>query len=42
MEAKFAKLKQGGPNPFIDPDGYKQYVAEREKTFRAELEKQTH
>jgi metallo-beta-lactamase class B len=42
MEAKFARLKQGGPNPFIDPEGYKQYVAEREKTFRAELEKQTH
>jgi metallo-beta-lactamase class B len=41
MEAKFAKMKPGGANPFIDPDGYKQYVAEREKTFRSELEKQT-
>jgi len=41
MEEKFAKVKQGGTNPFIDPDGYKQYVAEREKTFRSELEKQT-
>jgi metallo-beta-lactamase class B len=41
MEAKFAKMKEGGPNPFIDPDGYKSYVAEREQAFRAELAKQT-
>lgn len=41
MEAKFAKMNQGGANPFIDPDGYKRHVAEREQTFRAELEKQT-
>jgi len=41
LEAKFAKLNQGGANPFIDPEGYKRYVAEREKTFRSELEKQT-
>jgi metallo-beta-lactamase class B len=40
METKFAKLKEGGPNPFIDPDGYKSYVAEREQAFRAELAKQ--
>jgi metallo-beta-lactamase class B len=39
MEAKFARIKEGGPNPFIDPLGYKSYVAEREHTFRAELEK---
>ncbi len=41
MEAKYAKLAGGGPNPFIDPDGYRAYVAERESTFRAELAKQT-
>ena len=41
MEAKYARMKEGGPNPFIDPDGYKSYVAEREQTFRAELAKQT-
>ena len=40
MEAKFARLNKGGPNPFIDPDGYKSYVAEREQAFRLELEKQ--
>lgn len=40
MEAKYAKLSKGGPNPFIDPQGYKDYVAEREKTFETELAKQ--
>jgi len=41
LEEKFARLGKGGANPFIDPDGYKRYVDEREKTFRSELEKQT-
>jgi metallo-beta-lactamase class B len=40
MEAKYARMKEGAPNPFIDPEGYKSYVAEREQTFRAELAKQ--
>jgi len=40
MEAKYARMKEGGPNPFIDPEGYKSYVAEREQTFLAELAKQ--
>jgi metallo-beta-lactamase class B len=40
MEAKYARMKDGGPNPFIDPDGYKSYISEREQTFRAELAKQ--
>ncbi|HEX4637410.1 MAG TPA: subclass B3 metallo-beta-lactamase [Rhizomicrobium sp.] len=37
MEAKYAKLKAGGPNPFIDPDGYKAYIADREAAFRKTL-----
>jgi len=37
---KAARLKEGGPNPFIDPQGYKNYVADREQAFRAELKKQ--
>src|SRR5579859_959841 len=41
MESKFARLKSGGPNPFIDPQGYKEYVTEREAAFRKELEKQS-
>ena len=40
MEAKFARVKAGAQSPFIDPDGYKAFVAERERTFRAELAKQ--
>ncbi|HEX4488022.1 MAG TPA: subclass B3 metallo-beta-lactamase [Terriglobales bacterium] len=41
MEAKFARMKEGGPNPFVDPDGYTAYVAEREQAFQEELKKQT-
>jgi metallo-beta-lactamase class B len=40
METKYGKLKEGAKNPFIDPDGYKQYVSEKEQDFRAELAKQ--
>jgi metallo-beta-lactamase class B len=40
LDGKYAKLQQGGPNPFIDPQGYKRYIDERERTFRAELQKQ--
>jgi metallo-beta-lactamase class B len=40
MLAKYEKLKAGTENPFIDPDGYKAYVAERESAFRAEWAKQ--
>jgi metallo-beta-lactamase class B len=41
MEEKFAKMSQGAANPFIDPEGYKRYVDERDRTFRSELAKQT-
>jgi metallo-beta-lactamase class B len=37
---KYPRLKPGSPNPFIDPDGYKKYVAQKEKDFYAELAKQ--
>jgi metallo-beta-lactamase class B len=40
MEAKYARMKAGGPNPFIDPDGYHAYLSERQRSFEAELEKQ--
>jgi metallo-beta-lactamase class B len=40
MEEKYARIKGGAANPFIDPDGYKAYVTEREQAFRAELAKQ--
>jgi len=38
--AKYEKMKAGGPNPFIDPDGYRAYVSEREDAFRKEWERQ--
>lgn len=41
MEAKYARLKKGGANPFIDPEGYKSYIQERQQTFERELAKQT-
>ena len=41
MLAKIDKLKADpSHNPFIDSDGYKAYVAEREQAFRAELARQ--
>jgi metallo-beta-lactamase class B len=39
LEAKYPKSGHG-PNPFVDPEGYKSYVAEREGAFREELKKQ--
>jgi metallo-beta-lactamase class B len=41
MEAKFPRMKAGGANPFVDPEGYKSYVAEREQAFLTELAKQS-
>ncbi len=40
LKAKYEKLKSGGANPFIDPDGYKAYIAEREAAFRKEWARQ--
>jgi glyoxylase-like metal-dependent hydrolase (beta-lactamase superfamily II) len=40
LETKYPRLKEGATNPFIDPAGYKTYVAEREGAFRTELAKQ--
>jgi metallo-beta-lactamase class B len=41
MEAKYARLNAGGPNPYVDSAGYKNYIAQREQAFLAELQKQT-
>jgi metallo-beta-lactamase class B len=40
LDEKFAKLEKGGPNPFIDPDGYKREVAIDEAMFKAVLAEQ--
>jgi metallo-beta-lactamase class B len=41
MEAKFARMGAEGVNPFVDPEGYRSYVAEREQAFRRELARQS-
>jgi hypothetical protein len=40
LESKYSRMKESGSAAFIDPEGYKNYVAEREQAFRAELAKQ--
>jgi metallo-beta-lactamase class B len=40
MEEKFARMK-GSVNPFLDPDGYKAYILDRESAFREEIKKQS-
>lgn len=40
LPAKHARMKEGGPSPFIDREGYLAYVGERERAFRAELARQ--
>jgi len=37
---KYPRMKEGAANPFIDPQGYKMYIAEKEKAFHDELAKQ--
>jgi metallo-beta-lactamase class B len=37
---KYPRLKEGAASPFIDPAGYKNYVADREQAYRSELAKQ--
>jgi metallo-beta-lactamase class B len=41
MVDKIAKLKPDAANPFIDPEGYKKFVTQKEQEFRRELDKQT-
>ena len=40
LKTKYARLKEGAANPFIDPAGYKSYITDREEVFRTELAKQ--
>lgn len=40
LEMKYPRLQQSGLAAFIDPEGYKKYVADKEQAFRTELEKQ--
>lgn len=40
MEAKHSRMKDGAPNPFIDPQGYRAYVSEREQAYRRMMAEQ--
>jgi metallo-beta-lactamase class B len=40
LKAKYEKMKAGEKDAFIDPDGYKAFVAERDDAFRKEWERQ--
>jgi len=41
LEAKYPRAKSAGVSAFVDPEGYKAYVAERERAFRTELRAQS-
>jgi metallo-beta-lactamase class B len=40
LKEKYARWKSGDKNAFIDPAGYKAYVADRQRAFEAELDRQ--
>jgi metallo-beta-lactamase class B len=40
LPEKYARLEKGGPNPFIDPEGYKAHLDRQEKNFQARLAEQ--
>ncbi|HMG84757.1 MAG TPA: subclass B3 metallo-beta-lactamase [Terracidiphilus sp.] len=41
MLGKYDRFKQGDKNAFIDPAGYKAYIADRQQAFEAELHRQS-
>ena len=41
MEGKYARWQKGDHNAFIDPEGYKAWVAEREQVFKTKLAAQS-
>jgi metallo-beta-lactamase class B len=40
LQSKYARLRAGDVSAFVDPEGYRRYVADRETAFRRELERQ--
>jgi metallo-beta-lactamase class B len=40
LEEKYSLMKEEGANPFVDPSGYKEYIAQKEQDFRTELARQ--
>jgi len=41
LAEKYPRWKAGDRNAFIDPEGYKAYIADRQQAFEAELKKQS-
>jgi metallo-beta-lactamase class B len=41
LKEKYSRWKAGDHNAFIDPEGYKAYITERQQAFEAELKRQT-
>jgi metallo-beta-lactamase class B len=41
LKGKYERWKHGDHDAFIDPEGYKAYIAEREGAFEAELKRQS-
>ncbi len=41
LKEKYARWKRGGHDAFIDPDGYKSFISDREQAFEAELRRQS-
>jgi metallo-beta-lactamase class B len=41
MKEKYARFQNGDKNAFIDPAGYKAYIADRQQAFETELKRQT-
>lgn len=40
LEPKYARLQKGDTTALVDPEGYKKYVAQKERDFRDELTRQ--
>lgn len=40
LTEKYARWKKGDRNAFVDPTGYRRYIAEREQAFEVELNRQ--
>ncbi|HEX8896833.1 MAG TPA: subclass B3 metallo-beta-lactamase, partial [Terriglobales bacterium] len=40
LEKKYSLMKEGATNPFVDPEGYKNFIAQKERDFCADLAKQ--
>jgi metallo-beta-lactamase class B len=41
LKEKYARWKSGDKNAFLDSAGYKAYIADRERAFEAELQRQS-